>query len=120
MLAFSIDYYGMIFRATQSVELFCAYFGTCMSKFTTVSTNNSNGTYNMSKALKSFNQVIIQPGQTISFFGIAGPCGKAEGYLPAGVVGGIGYVGALDVLCGVAPTVLLVEEDMLLSEVHGG
>ncbi|WP_379688380.1 methionine adenosyltransferase domain-containing protein [Mediterraneibacter gnavus] len=28
MLAFSNDYYGMIFRATQSVELFCAYFGT--------------------------------------------------------------------------------------------
>ena len=28
MLAFSIDYYGMIFRATQSVELFCAYEGT--------------------------------------------------------------------------------------------
>ena len=26
MLAFSIDYYGMIFRATQSVELFCAYY----------------------------------------------------------------------------------------------
>ena len=25
MLAFSIDYYGMIFRATQSVELFCTY-----------------------------------------------------------------------------------------------
>ena len=70
-------------------------FGTCMSKFTTVSTNNSNGTYNMSKALKSFNQVVIQPGQTISFFGIAGPCGKAEGYLPAGVVGGIGYGGGI-------------------------
>ena len=69
--------------------------GTCMSKFTTVSTNNSNGTYNMSKALKSFNQVVIQPGQTISFFGIAGPCGKAEGYLPAGVVGGIGYGGGI-------------------------
>lgn len=28
MLAFSNDYYGMIFRATQSVELFCAYFQT--------------------------------------------------------------------------------------------
>mgnify|MGYP000202327031 CR=1 FL=1 len=28
MLAFSNDYYGMIFRATQSVELFCAYDGT--------------------------------------------------------------------------------------------
>lgn len=26
MLAFSNDYYGFIFRATQSVELFCAYF----------------------------------------------------------------------------------------------
>ena len=26
MLAFSIDYYGIFFRATQSVELFCAYF----------------------------------------------------------------------------------------------
>ena len=25
MLAFSIDYYEMIFRVTQSVELFCAY-----------------------------------------------------------------------------------------------
>ena len=25
MLAFSNDYYGMIFRETQSVELFCAY-----------------------------------------------------------------------------------------------
>jgi hypothetical protein len=28
MLAFSNDYYGMIFRATQSVELFCAYVNT--------------------------------------------------------------------------------------------
>ena len=28
MLAFSNDYYGLIFRATQSVELFCAY-GEC-------------------------------------------------------------------------------------------
>ena len=72
-----------------------ATFGTCMARFTTVSTNNSNGTYNMSKALKCFNQIIIQPGQTISFFNIAGPCGKAEGYLPAGVVGGIGYGGGI-------------------------
>lgn len=28
MLAFSNDYYGFIFRATQSVELFCAYEAT--------------------------------------------------------------------------------------------
>ena len=27
MLAFSNDYYGFIFRVTQSVELFCAYYG---------------------------------------------------------------------------------------------
>ena len=26
MLAFSNDYYGFIFRVTQSVELFCTYF----------------------------------------------------------------------------------------------
>ncbi len=32
MLAFSIDYYGMIFRATQSVELFCAYYKTAIAK----------------------------------------------------------------------------------------
>lgn len=38
-----------------------------MAIFSTVSTNNENGTYNMSKALKSFNQVVIQPGQTLSF-----------------------------------------------------
>ena len=31
MLAFSNDYYGMIFRATQSVELFCAYDYTIFS-----------------------------------------------------------------------------------------
>lgn len=28
MPAFSINYYGLSFRETQSVELFCAYFGT--------------------------------------------------------------------------------------------
>lgn len=27
MLAFSNDYYGFIFRVTQSVELFCTYIG---------------------------------------------------------------------------------------------
>ena len=43
MLAFSIDYYEMIFRVTQSVELFCAYdiqeySGDCAS-----SSENNNG-----------------------------------------------------------------------------
>ena len=32
MLAFSNDYYGMIFRATQSVELFCAYYDSDVAK----------------------------------------------------------------------------------------
>ena len=31
MLAFSIDYYGIFFRATQSVELFCTYDYTIFS-----------------------------------------------------------------------------------------
>ncbi len=31
MLAFSIDYYGIFFGATQSVELFCTYFATTFS-----------------------------------------------------------------------------------------
>ena len=34
MLAFSNDYYGFIFRATQSVELFCAYVLTLKKAFT--------------------------------------------------------------------------------------
>ena len=66
-----------------------------MAVFSTVSTNDYNGTYNMTKALLSFNQVVIQPGETLSFFGVAGPCGAAQGYLPAGVVGGIGYGGGI-------------------------
>ena len=67
----------------------------CIAVFSTVSTNTYNGTYNMTKALLSFNQVVIQPGQTLSFFAVAGPCGAAEGYLPAGVVGGVGYGGGI-------------------------
>ena len=33
MLAFSNDYYGIIFRATQSVELFCAYFENMLAPY---------------------------------------------------------------------------------------
>ncbi|WP_368316075.1 hypothetical protein, partial [Mediterraneibacter gnavus] len=42
MLAFSNDYYGFIFRATQSVELFCAYGLSCLRVYHTfhlISTN---------------------------------------------------------------------------------
>ena len=33
MLAFSNDYYGFIFRATQSVEVFCAYKNSTMKNY---------------------------------------------------------------------------------------
>lgn len=70
-------------------------FTDCVSSFYTISTNTWNGTYNMMRALNSFNNVVIWPGQTLSFFGTAGRCGAAEGYLLAGVVGGSGYGGGI-------------------------
>ena len=36
MLAFSNDYYGFIFSATQSVELFCAYGTGTVARFNRV------------------------------------------------------------------------------------
>lgn len=70
-------------------------FEDLLGSFTTYSTNTWNGTYNMQRALSSFNGVVLQPGESVSFFGVAGPCGAAEGYLPAGVVGGVGYGGGI-------------------------
>ena len=70
-------------------------FTDCLASFSTYSTNTIAGTYNMQRALNSFNGYIIWPGQTMSFFGVAGPCGAAQGYLPAGIVGGIGYGGGI-------------------------
>ena len=66
-----------------------------LGSFSTVSVNNANGTYNMSRALLSFNGVILQPGETLSFFAVAGPCGFAEGYKLAGTVQGEGYGGGI-------------------------
>lgn len=70
-------------------------FSDRIASFSTYSTNDFAGTYNMQRALNSFNGYIIWPGQTMSFFGVAGPCGAAQGYLPAGVVGGVGYGGGI-------------------------
>lgn len=72
-----------------------ADFGDRIASFATYSSNNVNGTYNMMRALRSFDNKVIQPGQTISFFGVAGPCGAAQGYRLAGVVGGSGYGGGI-------------------------
>lgn len=70
-------------------------FEDLIATFTTYSTNTPAGTYNMQRALNSFDGVVVQPGASLSFFAVAGPCGAAEGYLPAGVVGGIGYGGGI-------------------------
>ncbi|MCI8293911.1 MAG: hypothetical protein HFH53_10340 [Hespellia sp.] len=66
-----------------------------IAEFTTTCTNTEASLYNMSRALSEFNGLVIQPGQTVSFFGVAGPCGAAQGYMPGGVVGGIGYGGGI-------------------------
>ena len=39
MLAFSNDYYGLIFRVTQSVELFCAYIVSSSAPDARINTN---------------------------------------------------------------------------------
>ena len=70
-------------------------FSDHLAHFSTVSTNTFNGWYNMSRALSNFDGMIVWLGETVSFFDICGPCGAAEGYLIAGVVGGSGYGGGI-------------------------
>ncbi|HIT52248.1 MAG TPA: RICIN domain-containing protein [Candidatus Aveggerthella excrementigallinarum] len=70
-------------------------FEDLIGSFTTYSQNTWNGTYNMQRALDCFDGVVVQPGESVSFYGVTGRCGAAEGYLPAGVVGGIGYGGGI-------------------------
>ncbi|QNK39438.1 VanW family protein [Caproicibacter fermentans] len=57
-----------------------------LGTFSTVSKNNANGTYNMTRALLSANGVCVEPGATFSFFGTAGECGQAQGYKQAGAI----------------------------------
>lgn len=66
-----------------------------IASFTTWSSNTFEGTYNMQRALNCFDGYILWPGQTLSFFGTCGPCGAAEGYMAAGIVGGVGYGGGI-------------------------
>ncbi|WP_443657544.1 VanW family protein [Ellagibacter isourolithinifaciens] len=70
-------------------------FSDLLAHFSTVSTNTFNGWYNMSRALSNFDGMVVWPGETVSFFDTCGPCGAAEGYLIAGVVGGSGYGGGI-------------------------
>ncbi len=57
-----------------------------LGTFSTVSTNNANGTYNMMKALRAVNGTKVPAGGTFSFLGTVGPCDGAHGYLPAGAI----------------------------------
>lgn len=66
-----------------------------ISEFSTNCTSAYASFFNMTKALAEFNGLVVQPGQTVSFFGVAGPCGKAQGYMAGGVVGGVGYGGGI-------------------------
>ena len=53
MLAFSNDYYGMIFRATQSVELFCAYVQSIVTSLITTLFLRKNENIKVIEALKA-------------------------------------------------------------------
>ena len=62
MLAFSIDYYGIFFRATQSVELFCAYLQTFINGIKKDLTAVKNGiiySYNNGLAEGSVNKIKV-------------------------------------------------------------
>lgn len=67
MLAFSIDYYGIIFRATQFVELFCTCdagtTNTCIDQILLVCEDLIDGKF-ISGAGGGFIQVILKKGVT--------------------------------------------------------
>ncbi|MEE8705930.1 MAG: VanW family protein [Oscillospiraceae bacterium] len=57
-----------------------------LGTFSTVSTNNANGTFNMARALATANGTVIQGGGTFSFLNTVGACDEAAGYKPAGAI----------------------------------
>lgn len=57
-----------------------------LGTYSTVSTNNANGTYNMSRALASVNGTRVGPGETFSFNATTGNCDRANGYKEAGAI----------------------------------
>ncbi len=57
-----------------------------LGTYSTTSTNNANGTYNMSRALASLNGTCVPPGGTFSFNGATGDCNQANGYREAGAI----------------------------------
>lgn len=57
-----------------------------LGTYSTVSTNNANGTYNMARALAAINGTCVPAGATFSFNATTGDCNKANGYLEAGAI----------------------------------
>lgn len=57
-----------------------------LGTFSTTSTNNENGTYNMEKALLTANGTVVPAGGTFSFFRRVGSCDQASGYKIAGAI----------------------------------
>ena len=57
-----------------------------LGTYSTTSTNNANGNYNMAKALKRINGTCVPAGGVFSFHGTVGNSNKANGYLPAGAL----------------------------------
>ena len=57
-----------------------------LGAFSTVSTNNASGTFNMSRALVAVNGTCVPAGGTFSFNGTVGNCDEARGYLKAGAI----------------------------------
>nr|WP_319489805.1 VanW family protein [uncultured Caproiciproducens sp.] len=57
-----------------------------LGTYSTVSTNNANGTHNMALALSKINGACVPAGGTFSFHGVVGNSNKANGFLEAGAI----------------------------------
>ena len=57
-----------------------------LGTYSTVSTNNAAGTFNMFRALLAVNGTRVPAGGTFSFNGTVGNCDKAHGYREAGAI----------------------------------
>ena len=75
MLAFSNDYYGFIFRATQSVELFCAYFVSVSSVSASKTPPTDTSTEENAPETESSEEIFHLPA--ILFF----HCSKKQGFI---------------------------------------
>lgn len=59
---------------------------TQLSYYETHATAAYGSKFNMGRALDSFSGTVVKPGETCSFFGRVGPCGKADGYVQANAI----------------------------------